>query len=79
MNSVELNKLYNRYCEDKLAHAFLLETNNIELCFDDVLLFIKMINCPKTFDENCNFSKDKGIYLQSKITKIKKLKEQLKH
>lgn len=56
MKSVELNKLYNRYCEDKLAHAFLLETNNIELCFDDVLLFIKMINCPKTFDENCNFS-----------------------
>ncbi len=47
-------ELLNRYHENKLAHAFLFETNDIDACLDDINLFLKQINCPNTFIENCN-------------------------
>ncbi len=37
------NNLLTRYHENKLAHAFLLETNDPDRCYDDVLEFIKSI------------------------------------
>ena len=37
------NNLLTRYHENKLAHAFLLETNDIDRCYLDVLEFIKSI------------------------------------
>lgn len=40
----EISNLYNRYCEDKLSHAFLLETNNLDKCYKDVLELIKLLN-----------------------------------
>lgn len=48
-----LNELVKRYHEKKLAHAFLLETNDLNRCYQDVLSLFKRINCPKEFAENC--------------------------
>lgn len=51
--SREINNLVKRYSEGKLAHAFLLETNNMESCYKDVLNLIKVLNCNTEFKEEC--------------------------
>ena len=48
-----LNELYNKYRENKLAHAYLIETNNGEKALDDVKTLIKIINCTSEFKKNC--------------------------
>lgn len=47
-------ELIKRYHENKLAHAFLFETNNIDKCYKDLLLFIKHINCSYEYNDNCD-------------------------
>jgi DNA polymerase III gamma/tau subunit len=39
--------------KNKLSHAFLFETNNIELCFQDVKKLIKKIDCENDYCEDC--------------------------
>ncbi len=48
-----LNELIKRYHEKKLAHAFLLETNDLDKCYKDVLNVIKQLNCPFEYSDNC--------------------------
>ncbi len=48
-----INQMKNRYHENKLSHIFLIETNNKEMALNDVLQIIKYINCPKTYEEEC--------------------------
>jgi DNA polymerase III subunit delta' len=39
----------------RLSHAFLLETNNIDLCYNDLKLIIKKINCTsESYTDNCS-------------------------
>ena len=47
------NNILNCYHENKLSHAFLLETNDIEQCYKDVLELVKMINCSGKYSEEC--------------------------
>ena len=49
-----LNSLFELYSENKFAHAYLIETNNIELCLKDINKLIKMTFCPKEYSENCS-------------------------
>lgn len=49
-----LNELVNKYREKRLAHAYLIETNNYLLALSDLKEFIKIINCPEEFNEDCN-------------------------
>lgn len=49
-----VNELLKRYREKKLAHAFLLETNDSEKCFQEVIELIKKINCPFEYKEKCD-------------------------
>lgn len=49
-----VNELLKRYHEKKLAHAFLLETNDSERCFQEVIELIKKINCPFEFKRECS-------------------------
>ena len=51
-NSVFQN-LIHAYHENKLAHAFLLETNDKEKCYHNILEFLKRINCPITYQDGC--------------------------
>lgn len=51
--SQALQKLLTSYHEGCLAHAFLLETNDQEKCIENLLQFLKVINCPQEFHEDC--------------------------
>lgn len=48
-----LQELVKKHREHKLAHAYLLETNNIEYATKDIKELIKIINCNDEFNENC--------------------------
>ncbi len=48
-----LNELVTKYHENKLAHAYLIETNNLERALNDIKKLIKIINCPHDFDPKC--------------------------
>ena len=52
VNSSLLN-IYKQYREKKLAHAYLIETNNISKLFEDLKALIKAINCPEEYQEQC--------------------------
>ena len=49
-----LNSLFELYSENKFAHAYLIETNNIELCLNDIKELIKMTFCPKKYSDKCS-------------------------
>ena len=49
-----LENFVKYYHENKLSHAYLIETNNLENCFNDLLVVIKQIFCQNEFSEKCN-------------------------
>ena len=49
-----VNDLYRLYSENKFAHAYLFETNNISLCVEDIKKLIKMTICHEKYTENCD-------------------------
>ena len=49
-----LKDLLKRYREGKLAHAFLLETNDTNKCYKDVLQLLKELNCPQEYRDDCD-------------------------
>ena len=51
VNNIE--HIINSYNENKLSHAFLIETNNVEKCLHDVKKVIKIINCESKYSDNC--------------------------
>jgi len=54
MEDNKLNSIINKFRENKMAHAYLIETNNQEACLKDLLQVIKFISCPKEHTENCS-------------------------
>lgn len=53
IESSKLNDLLDKYHENRLAHAFLLETNDYHRCYKDVLSLIKNLNCPFKYSDDC--------------------------
>ena len=49
-----INQILNSYHENKLSHAFLIETNNQEVCLEDLKKVLCVINCDQDYLENCN-------------------------
>lgn len=49
-----LDHIIRSYNEKKLSHAFLIETNNYEKCFNDLKQIIKVINCENEYKNKCN-------------------------
>ena len=45
--------IYKQYREKKLAHAYLIETNNTSKLLEDLKALIKAINCPEEYQEKC--------------------------
>ena len=54
MKVKEIKNLVKYYHENKMAHAYLIETNDIEKCLSDLLIVIKQIFCQDEFKEDCN-------------------------
>lgn len=54
MEENNLKKLVKYYHENKLSHAYLIETNNLDKCYEDLIEVIKMINCKAEFTSNCD-------------------------
>ncbi len=52
-NKLVLEELINRYREKKLAHAYLIETNNSEKALNDIKELVKILNCENDFIESC--------------------------
>ena len=48
-----LNEILTKYRENKLAHAYLIETNNLDLALQDLKELIKNLNCPHNFTSKC--------------------------
>jgi len=48
-----IKSLVECYHENRLSHAFLLETNDYNRCYQDVIFFLKQINCPFSFSFEC--------------------------
>ena len=51
VNNIE--HIINTFNENKLSHAFLIETNNIEKCLNDIKRVIKVINCENKYEDSC--------------------------
>lgn len=49
-----VNNLITLYREKRLAHAYLIETNNMIKCYEDVKLIIKGIFCKNNYKESCS-------------------------
>ena len=49
-----INSIINSFHENNNSHAFLLETNNINNCLNDVLNIIKQLNCNNDGNDDCN-------------------------
>ena len=55
MNNEEIiNSIINSFHEKRNSHAFLLETNNIELCYQDIIKMVKRLNCKNDTIDDCN-------------------------
>lgn len=48
-----LEKLVDYYHENRLSHVYLLETNDVLKCTQDLLHIIKQICCPKDYQDSC--------------------------
>lgn len=46
--------ILNSFHENKNSHAFLIETNNINNCLNDVIDIARQIECEKDGDDNCS-------------------------
>ncbi len=51
--AAKLANLVKLYHEQKLAHVYLLETNDMAQAYQDILTIIKQINCEGDYQENC--------------------------
>ncbi len=54
MKAEVLEKLVKFYHENKISHAYLLETNNLDECFNDLKKVIKKIFCQNGYSDNCS-------------------------
>lgn len=53
IESSKIKELIKKYHENKLSHAFLFVTNDLNKCRKDIKEFIKQISCPQNYQENC--------------------------
>lgn len=50
----KLLHIVNRYRENKMAHAYLIETNNPDACLKDLIEIIKIISCNHEYQKKCD-------------------------
>lgn len=50
----KLEHIIKRYRENKMAHAYLIETNNQDACLKDLLEVVKIISCNGEYKSDCS-------------------------
>lgn len=53
IKNAKIAELVKKYMDNRLSHVFLIETNDKSSALNDLLEFIKVINCPHEFLDNC--------------------------
>ncbi len=71
------SKIYNNYINNRMSHVVLLETNDTDKCFFDLLKVCKKILCKNEYKENCNicnicYQIDSGYYPDLQIIESEK-------
>lgn len=66
-----LNNLVNKYREKKLSHAYLIETNDIELLMNDIKILIKNICCEEEYQESCTKCNLCNLIMKNNLPSIK--------
>ena len=54
MEKNDLVNILNKYRENRMAHAYLIETNDQDTCIKELLTIIREILCEKEYKENCS-------------------------
>ncbi len=54
MEQEVFNNLLTLFRENKLAHAYLFETKDVEKCYKELIQFIKKLLCSMEYEENCS-------------------------
>lgn len=49
-----IKQLIKKYHENKLSHIFLIETNDKKQAMNEIVQFVKILNCPQEYNEKCS-------------------------
>ena len=52
-NNDVFNNMYKEFNEKRLSHIFLIVTDDINRCYQDINKFVKKISCPKMYSVDC--------------------------
>ena len=77
-NSVDvINSIINSFHEKNNSHAFLLETNNINNCLNDVIAIIKRLNCNNGGNDDCNICHTIDVGTNPDVIIVKPIKKEI--
>ena len=76
-NEEIINSIINSFHEKKNSHAFLLETNNLESCYKDLINMIKVLNCKNGITDDCNVCHTIDVGTNPDIITIKPVKKEI--
>ena len=77
-NELIVQNIINSFHEKNNSHAFLLETNNINKCYEDVIKIIKTVNCDNGGDDDCNICHTIDVGTNPDVIVIKPEKKEIK-
>lgn len=67
------NEIYNKYRENKLSHAYLIETNNLDETYNKVLELCKKLECENTYQDSCSKCNICNLISNENLPNIKKI------
>ena len=76
-NEEIINSIINSFHEKKNSHAFLLETNNLESCYKDLIHMIKVLNCKNCTIDDCNVCHTIDVGTNPDIITVKPVKKEI--
>lgn len=76
-NNEIITSIINSFHEKRNSHAFLLETNNLDQCYRDVLNMVKQLNCKNNTIDDCNVCHTIDIGTNPDIITVKPIKKEI--
>ena len=72
-----INSIINSFHEKNNSHAFLLETNNVNSCLNDVMKMIKKLNCNNNGEDDCNICHTIDVGTNPDVIVVKPIKKEI--